>query len=530
MRDVVGSDKKVLSPFPPDSHLTIYHSDYWDSDKWDAKDYGRDYDFSRPFFEQFRELMHEVPWSHAYNVEGTNSEYCSDVISLTNCYLIFNSGYSENCYYGNEFLHSRNSIDCTNLRDSQLCYECLDCERCYQCVSCQDCFGCTNVSYSYNLRDCHDCVGCVNLKHKSYCIFNEQYSKEEYEKKVAELQLGSRKGIRNVQDEVMRLRLALPQKYIHGVGNEDVTGDYLNHCKNAEQSFVCNDLEDCKYNQYILFVKSKDCYDITIAGGELCYELEEAGGYNVKLSLLAVSKDVTNGRLTFSDIEYVANCINGHDLFACVGLKNASYCIFNKQYTKEEYFALKDKIIQHMKDMPYRDSLGRVYSYGEFFPPEFALTPYEETIAQEYFPLPPGEIKKFGFVPKTHTDNTFTATLEKIPDSIVEVKDEVTKELLPCDDNGMCQHGCTKAFKVIPQELAFYREMGLPLPSRCHNCRHHERMGKRNPLQLHHRQCMCELDHKHAGTGCCTNEFETTFAPDRSEKVFCETCFQQATE
>ena len=38
----------------------------------------------------------------------------------------------------------------------------------------QDCIGCTS------------CFGCTGLRSKSYCIFNEQYTKEEYKKKLGQ--------------------------------------------------------------------------------------------------------------------------------------------------------------------------------------------------------------------------------------------------------------------------------------------------------------------------------------------------------
>src|SRR3989338_142618 len=49
--------KEIFSHFPPASPVKIYHHDYWWSDKWNPMQYGRDYDFSRPFFEQFNELF-----------------------------------------------------------------------------------------------------------------------------------------------------------------------------------------------------------------------------------------------------------------------------------------------------------------------------------------------------------------------------------------------------------------------------------------------------------------------------------------
>ena len=36
--------------------------------------------------------------------------------------------------------------------------------------------------------------------------------------------------------------------------------------------------------------------------------------------------------------------------FGCVGFKHKQYCILNKQYTKEEYEKLVQKIIKQMND------------------------------------------------------------------------------------------------------------------------------------------------------------------------------------
>ena len=57
--DATGKD--IISLFSPDAPCPVYESDYWYSDRWDAKQYGREYDFSRSFFEQWYELRKIVP-------------------------------------------------------------------------------------------------------------------------------------------------------------------------------------------------------------------------------------------------------------------------------------------------------------------------------------------------------------------------------------------------------------------------------------------------------------------------------------
>src|SRR5262245_4502306 len=50
-----STGKEMLSGIPP-GKLKAYPVEYWRSDAWDPLEYGKDYDFSRPFFEQYKEL------------------------------------------------------------------------------------------------------------------------------------------------------------------------------------------------------------------------------------------------------------------------------------------------------------------------------------------------------------------------------------------------------------------------------------------------------------------------------------------
>jgi len=52
-----ATGKEIFSGFPPQAPIKVYDREYWWSDAWDSMVYGREYNFSRPFFEQFRDLM-----------------------------------------------------------------------------------------------------------------------------------------------------------------------------------------------------------------------------------------------------------------------------------------------------------------------------------------------------------------------------------------------------------------------------------------------------------------------------------------
>jgi hypothetical protein len=197
------------------------------------------------------------------------------------------------------------------------------------------------------------------------------------------------------------------------------------------------------------------------------------------------------------------------------------------------------------------DKKGRVYKYGEFFPPELSPFAYNETIAQEYFPLTKEQALAQGYAWKDPEERNIHPDIrtEDLPDHIKDVKDDILGKIIQCGHSQIkedgtlemgCNEQCTTAFKIIPQELQFYRRMNLPLPRLCPNCRHYQRLKQRNPLKLWHRKCMCQgkygtnnlqlttynntVTHFH-GDQPCPNEFETSYAPDRPEIVYCEECY-----
>ncbi len=186
-----------------------------------------------------------------------------------------------------------------------------------------------------------------------------------------------------------------------------------------------------------------------------------------------------------------------------------------------------------MNDMPYIDKEGRVYKYGEFFPSGLSPFCYNETIAQEYFPLNKEEALNQGYKWKEKEERSYNIDIknEEIPNNIKDLKDEsIINKVIECNHKGSCNEQCTEAFKIIPSELQFYQRMNLPLPRLCPNCRHYARLKQRNPLRLWRRKCMCDkTNHQNhlSKDNPCSEEFETSYAPDRPEIIYCEKCYQQ---
>lgn len=516
--------EKLISIYSENKKVTVYSREYWLGDGWDPYFYGKEVDFSKPFFEQIKELIDEVPWPALMNWNAVNSDYCNSTTDNKNCYLVFGGDFNEDCSYATFNFHSKGSLDLYLVEKCDLCYQCTDSEDCYKVSFAQFSRSCSDCMFMYDCVNCTECIGCVNLRNKSNCIFNQQYTKEEYQRRVGEMHLDTRDGIEVMIKKFEDFRLMHPHKYAHILRSTHCTGDNITNAKNCTNCFdIVAGAEDLK-NVFLSGGILKDSRNMSHAGhgSELLYDsLGVFGGCkNVRFSLYTKAS---------TDVTYVYNCQSSSNVFGCVGLRNGKYSILNKRYSKEEYEALVPKIIEHMDKMPYVDKLGREYRFGEFFPTELSPFAYNETIAFDYFPLTREQAMVKGYTWKESEEKDYVITKHQydLPESIASVDETILAEVIECTHNGECEgHQCATTFRIVPQELEFYKRMNLPLPKYCPNCRHYMRLRSRNPMKLWHRSCMCESSgHDHEGV--CTQEFETAYAPERKEIVYCESCYQK---
>ncbi len=524
--------KNVMSMYGKEKPVVVYCLDcYQTEDKWDPSAYGVDYDFSKTFFEQFSSLLKKVPRRALYQDFATHSDYSNWAVYLKNSYLIFGGHHYEDTLYASSCFYIN---DCCDLDF------CKKCEACSNSIHIRDCHNvhwsaytenCTDSSFLYGCKNCHDCIGCTNLKNSAFCILNTQYTKDEYTDKVKELQLDSHEGLEKMKKEAANLSLQFPRKFAWVRNAPNSTGDDLEGVKDCIHCFTASEDENCRY-AFFLPTGAKDSYDLDHVGlgAENVYEVMSAFGIN---------RVVGGSRIYFShDIYYSDDCYNSSNLFGCIGLRKKEYCILNKQYSKDEYEKLFPKIKEHMMSTPYRDKKGRTYGFGEFFPTEISPFCYNETTAEEYFTLTENEAVNKGYAWKREETKKYEVTREPkdIP-NIQEVTDDITKQIIRCEHGGLCNDGCTTAFRIIPQELEFYKKVHLPLPKMCPNCRHYERLGRKNPITLYDRNCDCingtskNSVYKNLAThvhneNTCGAEFKTPYAPTRPEIIYCEQCYQ----
>jgi hypothetical protein len=378
------SNEEIISAYRPNCKFKVYKNDIWWGDSWDALDYGREFDFDRPFFEQFIEQQAVVPREGTSIFNSENCNYNSHTRESRNCYLNSLVAKCENTHYSYWVVNDHDVVDSIMTNNSTKCYWCVDLENCYECTVLQDSKDSSNCYFSYDLKNCKNCIFSSNLIGKEYFVENKKVSKKEFEKIKSEYLCGSNKKFQQAHKKFEEIKLNAVHRFAHNINCEKVTGDHLYDSRNCSLVFDGNNNEDA-YN-VVSLADSKDCYNIHSAGWPHCEEIYFSG----------VSRGSTDVAFSIyswfsSGLRYCDSMNSSHDCFGCIGLKRKKNCILNKQYTKEEYEELVPQIIKHMK---------QTKEWGNFFPPEASPFAYNESAAQNYFPLTKAQATEMLFLIK----------------------------------------------------------------------------------------------------------------------------------
>jgi hypothetical protein len=496
--------------FPQENNTTVYCPKCWWADDWDGTEYAMDYDDSKPFLEQVKELIDKTPYVSVNNMYSSlkNCDYVNSTGWSKDCYLTFWADYCENVYYSTLINNLKHSLDSIRSFDSELCYESVGYSRCYKMFYSDECDDCIDVWFSRNCYNCQNCIGCVNLSGASHCIFNVKYSKEEYGEIIKDLDLKSWSKIQELGKEAFKFWLTKPYRAYHGHSlSFNVTGDYIYTSKNCKESYVLNGAEDCKYCQTVTVTPIKDCYDYSGwgANASMIYESTVVGE---NASSVYFSNECWPNVM---DLQYCSWSFSGKNNFGCVNLKKKQYCILNKEYSKEEFLELKEKIIEEMKTNPYMDKLGRKFSYGEFFPLEFSKFPYNKSNAMRFLNKTKEEALAQGFTWNDTEKPTGNPTIEALdlPETISEVNNSILKEAIEC-------MSCNRVYNIAKGELDLLRKLNLPLPHECPKCRENKRFERMTLPKLYDRKC-----------DKCDIKVRSPYKLDRPEIIYCEKCYQQ---
>ena len=490
--------KQIVSMFSPKSPFTVYCTDCWYSDNWDPYSYGMDYDEKKPFFDQLKELTTKVPkqdvFASSASGKNINSDYTNFAGGNKDCYLIFNSGPDvENAAYSRG-IQGKDIFDCYYANDVERVYDCVNVNKSAGVFWSQNCSDCVDSSFLLNCVGCQKCFGCVNLRHKSYCFLNEQLDKDEWEKRVKAV-IGSYRATIDFLKKLDDFSFKFPRRENTNLKVTNCFGDYITESKNCFNCFEVSFSEDLRYAFSVKH--AKDCQDVLGHCRRSELILEGVGtGYSQKvISGWAVEN--------CQDVEYSFALKSSQDCFGCDGVRNGKHLILNKRYSEDDYQKLKSRIIAHLKE---------VGEYGFFTPPSLSFFGYNETVGQDNLPLTKEEAIQQGFRWQDDLQMTTgkeTMKPEEIPDHINDASENILKEILACVS-------CGRNYKITKQEFDFYKRMSIPIPRKCFYCRHADRLRRRGPFRLYSRKC-----------AKCEKDIKTTYAPERPEVVYCESCYQK---
>lgn len=485
----------MISAFPPDSGYTVYCPDCWWSDKWNPTDYGREIDFSRPFFEQFSELLRDVPKAAALQLNNENSKYNILLAFSKNAYLCPGSYCVEDCFYLRKSQYCRDCADSSNLNKCELVADSTDCDTCNASHHLINCRNCSSTSYLSDCSNVRNSFMCSGLREKQYAFKNRQLSQEEYAKVLSAY---ADKHPDEIMHEFQAFNSTIPKRAQIQINCDGSRGDYLYNCKNALDCFGCFNVVDSKYLLECEDVKDSMDFSMHDKEIQLCYEMCSGGEKNYQTAFsyctIAAPRSL-----------YLYSCFYLSDSFGCDGFHaRGQHCILNRQYSKEEYEEVLPRLIDHMR---------KADEWGEFPPVRISPYSYNFSSSQDHFPLKKEEAVSRGWKWKDEVDEApkvaRTIPASQLPLSIADIPDDIVNWAIQCEVTN-------RPFRIIKQELDFYRKMKLPVPRLHPDERNRRRLALKNPRKLWDRTC-----------GKCGKGIVTSYAEGRPERVYCEFCYLQ---
>jgi len=496
--DAPGHTESIITIFPPSSPHKVYDTDYWWSDGWDVASYGRPYDSNRKFFDQFKDLFFDVPHlALERDVTSTNSEYSVGGRWGKNNYYFSGGFKSEDCSFGDDVRFSKACVDCANVWNSEFCYECVGADHCNHCVSVIDSVQCIDSAFLYDCKNCINCFLSSNLRNKSFIFENKQLSKEEYQAKIAGLNLGDRTIFKSLVHRFGSIIINALHRSVWQTNAVNCVGNRITNCKDSFMAFEGTEGQNLRFVDS--FGKAKDimdsCYDADNA--ERIYEVANGtASSNVSFGLYIRAS---------TDIEYSSECKNCQNCFGCVGLMNKKFYVLNKPYSETDYWKLVDEI---------KSKMITDCEYGELFPLSSGFFPYQSSRGQKYYPIDQKIAAENGIPwyeePESQAPQGISLlNYPEIPNDIKDAKDSILGSAIRCEVTG-------KPFKIVDHELKFYRHMNLPIPTKHPWQRILERVAFEHPLELFPFVC------PNCGEKSLSIYDE---AKQKQLKIFCEKCY-----
>lgn len=438
--------KPVLSYVHPATGIKVLPDpEFFEQDNMDK---ARDYQTATSFFDQIRALQLEVPFtawrsmivpvnSIALLSQGDENSYFVTACKSKNSFYAYSVDDMESSA---EAFESKFVVESYNVLNSQRIHKCKFVRQSYDCIS---------SAFLFDCRNCEFVFGGSNLRNKKYVFFNEQLSKEEWEKRVSAVDLGSRKVLEEYIAKFQELvghKAIWPENFNEQV--EDCIGEYLHKCRRCKYLLAGFNSADNYYGAVFL----DNCENNAFVGGGI----NSFDNFYCHAPLKSRGCKYVHSSYESQNLEYCMQCYNCENCFGCVGLIRKSFCIGNKQYTPDEYWKRVDELKCAMLDRG---------EYGEFFPASFSPTFWPVSVSL-LFQIEEDEAKKIGCL---MLDPESAGALGELPPGAVmhspdELPDNI-RDTEPETWGGQPMMDPTekRRYALLKPEIALYKQLGIAI-------------------------------------------------------------------
>ncbi|MFH1253752.1 MAG: hypothetical protein V1664_05510 [Candidatus Uhrbacteria bacterium] len=215
----------VLTYIHPATGLRVLPDNEWF--EHDFSETNLSFSAERPFFEQFRELQLRVPLNATRNVKQPEQSITTVSVGDVNSYFVHGSK-TKNSFYTADALNAEACVDLNGTVDTTDCYHINHSQRLHNCQFVYESFDCLNSTFLFDCHNCEYCFGASNKRNKKFLWWNEQLTKETWESRRREVDLGSRKILQKQFEmflTMIRQAAVWPENF--NQQSSGCTGEYL---------------------------------------------------------------------------------------------------------------------------------------------------------------------------------------------------------------------------------------------------------------------------------------------------------------
>jgi len=493
----------ILSYVHPASKIKVLPDKEWFTK--DFSDAAQSISFDQSFFDQFRELQIAVPLNATRNFVDPENSIATVSLGDRNGYFV-SASQSEDSFYLLDTQFGTRTMDANAGINVTDCYHVSHSLRMHACKYVYESRDCMSSSFLFDCRNCEFCFGATNKRNAKYVFFNEQLTKDEWERRMSKIDLGSHQQCLAMVERFTKMvhtEAIWPQNF--NEGSEGCLGDYLIRSSDMQHCLYSIDSHG-GYYCYGLYLANDNAFSCAIPG-EHNYQSGPVG--HTSRSLFSVSL------VRCDQLEYSMNCYDCTDCFGCVGLRHKQFHIFNKAYSEEDYWLRVDELKSAM--------LARG-EYGRPFPIKFGFNYFPESGPVMYFGASVEDWdttgrERFdasaeGAFGSLSLDDPRIKEVDQLPDHIRDL-DETEWAGKPIADRVI-----QRPFAFSKAEIAYLKKFNIAAP------RHHFTVRMRDLLLS-----MSSGPFIHETCASCQKEI--IMATNRTftqRKIYCQSCYLQYLE